>query len=65
MRMLKKRWTGLKPRVFKPNAKAHEVYQRLYPLYRKLHDAFGTAAGDGNLYSVMKDLIEIRNRARQ
>src|SRR5882672_7105182 len=60
-----KAMTGLKPRVFKPNPGAHQVYQRLYRLYRKLHDAFGTAAGDGNLYSVMKDLIEIRNRARQ
>jgi len=60
-----KAMTGLKPRVFKPSPGAHQIYQRLYPLYRKLHDAFGTAAGDGNLYSVMKDLIEIRNRARQ
>lgn len=56
--------TGLKPRVFKPNPKAHEVYRRLYPLYRKLHDAFGTKEWSGNLFDVMKELIEIRNRAR-
>ena len=60
-----KSMTGLKPRVFKPNPKAHAVYRKLYALYRELHDAFGTAKGDGNLYRVMKDLIEIRNQARQ
>ena len=34
--------TGLKSQVFKPDAKAHAIYRGLYPLYRKLHDAFGT-----------------------
>ncbi|MGA4643188.1 ribulokinase [Limisphaera sp. 4302-co] len=56
--------TGLKPRVFKPNPAAHEVYRQLYPLYRTLHDAFGTREWTGNLYDVMKTLLEIRNRAR-
>jgi len=59
-----KAMTGLKPRVFQPNPKAHAVYQQLYPLYRKLHDAFGTAEWTGNLSDVMKQLIEIRNTAR-
>ena len=59
-----KKMTGLKPRVFKPHPKAHAIYQRLYPLYRKLHDAFGTKVWRGNLFEVMKQLIEIRNRAR-
>ena len=57
--------TGLKPRVFKPNLEAHAVYQRLYALYRKLHDAFGTRQGTGSLYEVMKELIEIRSQARR
>jgi L-ribulokinase len=57
--------TGLKSRVFQPNPKAHAVYKELYVLYRKLHDAFGTEQGDGNLYSVMKALLEIRNRNRK
>jgi L-ribulokinase len=60
-----KSMTGLKPRVFKPNPKAHAVYRKLYRLYRELHDAFGTAGSSGNLHRVMKDLIEIRNQARQ
>jgi L-ribulokinase len=41
------------------------VYKELYSLYRKLHDAFGTQQANGNLYTVMKELIEIRNRARK
>ena len=56
--------TGLKPRVFKPNPAAHAVYRELYALYKTLHDAFGTKDGSGNLHEVMKELIEIRRRAR-
>ena len=60
-----KRMTGLKPKVFKPNAKAHATYKELYVLYRQLHDAFGTKSGSGNLHGVMKKLIEIRSRVRK
>jgi len=60
-----KAMTGLKPRDFKPNPKAHEVYQQLYPLYRKLHDAFGTKDWNGNLFDVMKELLELRRRVRK
>lgn len=60
-----RRMTGLKPKVFKPNAKAHATYQELYALYKQLHDAFGTKGGGGNLYGVMKKLIEIRGRVRK
>lgn len=57
--------TGLKPKVFKPNPKHHETYKELYRLYRTLHDAFGTTEWQGNLHSVMKDLLEVRNRVRK
>jgi L-ribulokinase len=57
--------TGLKPRVFKPDPKAHAVYCGLYSLYKKCHDAFGTKEWSGNLHDVMKQLLEIRNRARK
>jgi L-ribulokinase len=59
-----KKMTSLKPTVFKPNAKAHAIYKQLYVVYRKLHDAFGTRDWNGGLYDVMKELIDIRNRAR-
>jgi len=59
-----KAMTGLKPRVFKPNAKAHAVYRELYAVYKQLHDAFGREDWNGNLYGVMKQLIAIRQKAR-
>ena len=60
-----KAMTGVKKRVFTPNPQAHSVYRELYPLYRKLHDAFGTKEWNGNLYDVMKKLLEIRGRVRK
>jgi L-ribulokinase len=57
--------TGVKPRSFRPNAAAHAVYRELYPLYRQLHDALGTPSWQGNLHGVMKQLLEIRGRARR
>ncbi len=59
-----KRMTGMKAKVYKPNAKAHAVYKELYALYMQLHDAFGTRTWKGNLFGVMKKLIEIRNGAQ-
>jgi L-ribulokinase len=56
--------TGLKPKVFQPRPEAHAVYREFYALYRKLHDAFGTREWSGNLYDVMKSLLEIRGRVR-
>jgi len=61
----KKAMTGLKSKVYKPDAKARAVYRELYPLYRKLHDAFGTSRWKGGMYDVMKKLLEIRAKARK
>ena len=55
-----KAMTGVKAKVFKPNAKAHAVYRELYAVYRQLHDAFSI----GSQKDVMKKLIEIRTQAR-
>lgn len=55
---------GLKAKVYKPDPRKHEIYNELFGLYRKLHDAFGTPSGNGSLYSVMKDLLAIRDRVR-
>ncbi|MDY6913911.1 MAG: ribulokinase [Planctomycetota bacterium] len=60
-----KAMTGLKTKIYKPDAKAHAVYKHLYKLYKQLHDAFGTNKWKGNLYGVMKKLLEIQNKARK
>lgn len=56
--------TGLKDVIYTPNAEAVAVYQQLYGVYRKLHDAFGTPDWNGNLFDVMKTLLDIRESAR-
>jgi len=60
-----KKMTGLKPIVYQPNPGAHAVYREIYALYQELHDAFGTQHWNGNLYGVMKKLIDIRTRVRR
>ena len=55
---------GVKDKFYRPNPKAQAVYAELYPLYRALHDAFGTREWSGKLDHVMKDLIRIRERQR-
>jgi L-ribulokinase len=60
-----KAMTGLKPKIFKPDPNAHTTYRELYVIYKKLHDAFGTREWNGNLHDVMKQLIDIRSRARK
>ena len=57
--------TALRKKVYRPNPGAHRTYAELYPLYRQLHDAFGTREWRGNLASVMKRLLEIRSLARR
>jgi len=52
---------GIKDITYKPIAENHKVYQRLYPLYRKLHDAFGLRDSAGKLGNVMKDLLNIKD----
>ncbi len=59
-----KAMTGLKEKVYQPDPAAHAVYKDLYAIYRTLHDAFGTETGRGNLASIMKQLIDIRSKAR-
>lgn len=57
--------TGVRGRVFKPVTEHASVYERLYELYRRLHDAFGTVQAAGSLYDVMKTLLEFRDQARR
>ena len=54
---------GLKDSVFMPRPEAVRVYDRLFLLYRKLHDSFGTKHYCENLFGVMKELLEIKRSA--
>ncbi|MCA9257730.1 MAG: ribulokinase [Planctomycetales bacterium] len=60
-----KAMTGFKETVYEPISANAAVYARIYPLYRALHDAFGTKDYQGSLHHVMKELIAIRHEARR
>jgi L-ribulokinase len=55
---------GTRDVVYRPDAKRHALYGRIYELYRTLHDAFGTAEWSGRLDHVMKELLAIRDHQR-
>jgi len=56
--------TAVRSQKFTPHPDKVKIYNRLYKLYRRLHDAFGTKAADGKLYEVMKELLSIREEVR-
>jgi L-ribulokinase len=57
--------TGVQDVVFKPDPERRKTYDRLYALYRQMHDAFGVKGAGGDMYRVMKSLLEIRDAARR
>ncbi len=46
--------------VYEPNEMNHQTYSKIYSIYKKLHDAFGTNEWEGNLFDVMKQLLIIK-----
>jgi len=56
--------TALHPRIFTPNAENQATYNKVFALYKKVHDAFGVKGAQGDLYDVMKGLLEIRDEVR-
>ena len=55
--------SGLKSETYKPIAENHTVYQKLYALYRQLHDAFGRNEAPGSMANIMKDLLDIKTES--
>lgn len=56
--------THVKDTVYEPKPGNGAVYDRLYVLYRQVHDAFGGVNQSANLGHVMKDLLEIKESQR-
>jgi L-ribulokinase len=57
--------TGVLGEQFSPIPENARVYDRLYALYRRLHDVFGTENCAENQFGVMKELLAIRDEARK
>ena len=56
---------GYKELEYRPRPEAVAVYERLYRLYKTLHDAFGVRGTRSELYGVMKELIDVRDSVRR
>jgi len=52
-------------KVYEPIPENHEVYKKLYNLYRQLHDGFGIKDHKTPMYNVMKELLDIRDTIRR
>jgi L-ribulokinase len=57
--------TSVSETVYEPIASNQEIYGRLFRLYRRLHDLFGTKDYAKNQFDLMKELIAIRSEARR
>jgi len=55
--------TSLKPGSYTPKPENQAIYNRLYALYREVHDAFGGLNRSADLSQVMKELIQIREES--
>lgn len=52
-------------KVYEPIAENVQTYNKLYALYKKLHDAFGIEGTKIELFGVMKNLIQIKNKTAE
>jgi len=56
--------TGIQKKQYTPNKDNVVVYERLFALYSRLHNLFGTKDYAENQFDVMKKLIDIREEQR-
>lgn len=57
-----KAMTSVKAKSYRPIAANRKVYDQLYGLYRRVHDAFGGLNQNADLSRVMKELLEVKRR---
>lgn len=55
-----RRMTSLKRGAYRPKAVNRRRYERLYALYRQLHDSFGGVRKEADLGGVMKALLNLK-----
>ena len=57
--------TSVSDTVYEPIPANRDIYERLFQLYRRLHDLFGTQDYAENQFDLMKELIAIRDETRR
>ena len=56
--------TAVRDEAYAPDPARQAIYARLFGLYRRLHDIYGTRDYSDNLYDVMKEVLAIRDEVR-
>ncbi len=59
--LLQERSCKVLDKEYHPNPENVETYDKLYTIYKKLHDAFGVEGTLIEMFSIMKDLIRIKS----
>jgi L-ribulokinase len=54
---------GVKAKTYKPKPESHEVYKQIYILYKQMHDGFAVSSWNGNMINVMKEMLNIKDKA--
>jgi len=57
--------TQVKEVRYEPIPENMAIYDRLFSLYKQLHDGFGIKGNEVNQYDIMKELITVQNEVRQ
>lgn len=52
-------------KIFNPVHENHNVYKKLYSLYKQLHNGFGIKESPTSMYNVMKDLLDLRDKVKK
>ncbi len=52
-------------KTYAPLPENQKMYDRLFALYKRLHDSFGVQGRQDSLFDVMKELLAIRDAARR
>jgi L-ribulokinase len=48
-----------------PVEENHRIYKRLYALYSQMHDAYGKERWSGQMFNLMKELLDLRDEVRR
>ena len=57
--------TQVKEICYEPIPENKAIYDRLFSLYKRLHDGFGTKGNEVDQYGIMKELITVQNEGRK
>ncbi len=56
--------TGVQEKIYHPIPANVAIYEKLFKMYKQLHDGFGIKGTKSDLSNVMKDLLDIRDSVR-